>query len=50
MDNDELKAQFDDILHDTTGYEKKDKCIQDLLELENVVKLWYCILFPPDDE
>jgi hypothetical protein len=50
MDDKELKAQFEDILHDTTGYSKKDKNIQDVLELENAVKLWYFILFPPDDE
>ena len=47
MDDDELQAQFGDILHDTTGYEKKDKCIHDVLELENVVKLSMVLYLVP---
>jgi hypothetical protein len=40
-----LDVQLQEILEDTSGYSKKDKCIQDVLELENMINLWHCILF-----
>jgi hypothetical protein len=45
LEDKELLAYFEDMLEVTDGYEKKDKCVQDVLELENLMNLWLCILF-----
>jgi hypothetical protein len=48
LEDKELLADFEDMLEATDGYEKKDKCVQDVLELENMINLWHCILFLPE--